>query len=499
LSQYQGYRFAAPDGIGATQVTGVAGVLGDYVQIAVLGQQSADDNSFGVTGIVPNARLRMVNANSTRTDEGQDVANAIYLAGLNVGAGDVVLLDQQTPGPNYPCSTDDQCGLVAIEYDEVVYAAVTWATASGIIVVEAAGNGHQDFDAPEYGDTFNTRTGRPDSGAIIVGAGASPADCKAKSGRPARSRLDFSNYGEFVDIQGWGECSSASRIVAGAAAAYSSAMEATIGTRPTSWQVRQMLVSTGTPQDTTSQKALEGNIGPLPNLLAALALIGTDADTTQPTVTAPVQTIAKGRAGSTVPIRVRWSATDASGIKSYELWRSTNGGNFVRDTTLSPTATAHTYSLTVGKSYRFFVRAYDNAGNASAAKYGPTFTPTVTDDRSGVTYFARGGSWIRESWSQAYMGTLTTLHTGVTGAGGFARYTFTGRDVAYVASLGSNRKSATVKIDGVFFSTVNLHRDVSAGAQIVISKHWATLGKHTIEVSAGALAAIDVDAFVVNK
>ena len=97
------------------------------------------------------------------------------------------------------------------------------------------------------------------------------------------------------------------------------------------------------------------------------------------------------------------------------------------------------------------------------------------------------------------MGTLTTLHTGVTGAGGFARYTFTGRDVAYVASLGSNRKSATVTIDGVFVSRVNLHRDGAAGAQIVISKHWATLGTHTIEVRAGAVAAIDVDAFVVNK
>ena len=331
----------------------------------------------------------------------------------------MILLNHQTPGPNYPCSTDDQCGLVAVEYDEVVYAAITWATASGIVVVESAGNGHQNLDAPEYGDTFNTTTGRPDSGAIIVGGGASPADCEEKSGRPARSRLDSSNYGEFVDAQGWGECSSAAPIVAGAAAAYSSAIEATIGTRPTSWQVRQALVSTGTPQDTTSQNALEGDIGPLPNLLAALALIGTDADITPPTVTAPIQTIATGKAGSTVPIRVRWSATDAGGIKSYELWRSTNGGKFVRDTTVSPTATSRTYLLTVGKSYRFFVRAHDNAGNTSAAEYGPTFTPTVTDDRSCCRYVARGGSWIRESWSQAYMGTLTTLHTGVTGAGGY--------------------------------------------------------------------------------
>jgi hypothetical protein len=447
----------------------------------------------------------VVNANSTRTEEGQDVANAIYLAALNVGAGDVILLEQQTPGPNYPCSIDEQCGLVAAEYDEVVYAAITWATAYGIIVVEAAGNGHQDLDAPEYADTFNPRTGRPDSGAIIVGAGASPADCKEKSGRPARSRLDFSNYGEFVDIQGWGECSSASPIVAGAAAAYSSATEATIGTRPTSWQVRQALVSTGTPQDNTSQDALNGKIGPLPNLLAALALIGTSPDCTRgcglpPTVTAPVQTIAKGKAGSTVPITVSWTVSQTRPSPAYtELWRSTNGGGFVRDTTLPLFARSVTYSLPVGNSYRFLVRGYYYAGS-NAAAYGPTFTPRVTDDRStGVTYFARGGSWTRESWSQAYMGTLSTLKTGVTGSGGFARYTFTGRDVAYVASLRSDRRYATVKIDGIAYSTVNLYRSTSAGAQIVVSKHWATSGPHTIEVSAGALAAIDVDAFVVNK
>ncbi|HTH84943.1 hypothetical protein [Mycobacterium sp.] len=445
----------------------------------------------------------MVNAASTRTDEGQDVANAIYAAALTVGAGDVILLDQQTPRPNYPCSTDDQCGLVAVEYDEVVYAAITWATASGIVVVESAGNGHQNLDAPEYGDTFNTATGRSDSGAIIVGAGASPADCEQKSGRPARSRLNVSNYGEFVDIQGWGECSSAVPIVAGAAAAYSSATEATIGTRPTSWQVRQALVSTGTPQDTTSQNALEGNIGPLPNLLAALALIGTDADITPPTVTAPVQTIAMGKAGSTVPIRVRWSATDAGGIKAYELWRSTNAGKFVRDTTLPPTATSRTYLLTVGKSYRFFVRAHDNAGNTSVAKYGPTFTPTITDDRSGVRYSVLGwGSWKPESSTEAYMGTLTKFYSmqATTRATlGYAWYIFTGRDVAYVASLRSDRTGATVKIDGITYSTVNLYRSTSASAQIVVSKHWATSGTHTIEVGSAGYGWIDVDAFVVNK
>jgi hypothetical protein len=122
--------------------------------------------------------------------------------------------------------------------------------------------------------------------------------------------------------------------------------------------VRSALVSTGTPQDTTSPGALAGKIGPLPNLSAAL-------DTTAPKVTAPVQTLVKAKVGTTAQEKISWSATDASGIDSYELWVSTNGGAFVPDTSLSPTATSVTYALTVGTSYRFFVRAYDNWGNVS--------------------------------------------------------------------------------------------------------------------------------------
>lgn len=42
------------------------------------------------------------------------------------------------------------------------------------------------------------------SGAIIVGAGAPPPDTHGRDHGPDRSRLDFSNYGERVDTQGWG-------------------------------------------------------------------------------------------------------------------------------------------------------------------------------------------------------------------------------------------------------------------------------------------------------
>lgn len=132
-------------------------------------------------------------------------------------------------------------------------------------------------------------------------------------------------------------------------------------------------------------------------------------DTTPPTVTAPIQRIAKGKVSSTVPMNVRWSASDASGVIAYKLWRSTDGGAFVRDRTLPPSATSHNYRLTMGHSYRFLVRAYDEAGNASAPARGPTFTPTVTDDRSCCFYFARGGSWKQELQPGAYNGSVTTL------------------------------------------------------------------------------------------
>lgn len=571
FSGYQGYRFAAPLGIGATSVSGVTGARGDYVSLvdieyswnvnhedlsdaqasgafiangtpndpfpnkyknhgtAVLGELSGDDNGFGVTGIVPNSTLRLVNADNTQTS-GLELASAIYTAAQNVGAGDVILIEQQTPGPNQ-CSVDDQCGLVAVEYEPSFYDAITWATAKGIIVVEPAGNGHQNLDGTEYDSTFN---GRADSGAIIVGAGAARNDYCPQgygSGLPARSRLDFSNYGSFVDVQGWGECvtttgygnasntttaynawytytfggtSSASPIVASAAAAYSSAKEAATGVKPTSKQVRQALVLTGTPQDTTSTGALSGKIGPLPNMKPLLALA---TDITPPTVTAPVQTIASGRLGATAPTTVSWSASDANGIKSYELWVSTNGGAWVRDTKLSPTATSTTYALTVGKSYRFFVRAYDGAGNTSAdsaAAYGPRFTPSVVDDRStDITYYRATGfstsTWKYVTWDQAYNTTLTKS----TRAGEYAHLQFTGRDVAFVASRASNRGYAKVYIDGTLLSTSKLYSTTAAGARIIVSKHFSTAGTHTIDVQtidqSGYPTAIDVDSFVVNK
>jgi len=261
---------------------------------AVLGELVADSNAFGVTGIIYDADLGMVNAYNE--EDYYDLADAIDLARANTAPGDIILIEQQTYGPVGDwCSEPDPYQYVPVEYWQGYFDAIQTATADGRIVVEAAGNGGCDLDNAAYGGLFN-RSVR-DSGATIVGAGAAPG-CTS----PARSRLYFSCYGSRLDVQGWGECvvttgygdlyagtgpneyytdsfsgtSSASPIVAGAAGSIQSAYFACTGSVLAPAGVRQLLVDTGTPQD----MSVAEHIGPLPDLAAALqtGVNATDTD-----------------------------------------------------------------------------------------------------------------------------------------------------------------------------------------------------------------------------
>ena len=259
---------------------------------AVLGELIASENGFGVTGGVPAAGIGMVNA--ARVSGGfctYDLANAIDIAQANLTAGDLILIEQQTPGPDSTCTGagGSQAGLVAVEWVLAYYDSIVSATSDGIIVVEAAGNGSCNYDSGAYGSIFPAN--RPDSGAIIVGAGGSPGGTV-----PAGSRIGFSGHGSRVDLQGYGNnvvttgygnlqsgaqnqwytnffggTSSASPIVTAAAAVLSSVAQQN-GDLLTPMEVRAILKSTGTPQNTSSG-TLIGNIGPLPNLNVALGTI----------------------------------------------------------------------------------------------------------------------------------------------------------------------------------------------------------------------------------
>jgi len=239
---------------------------------AVLGEVVGVDNGKGVVGIAPDVERVF-----TSSIGGTSVANAIDTAQRALRPGDVLLIELQSGGP--------RGRWMPVEYWDDVYDAVHAATTRGVIVIEAAGNGGEDLDHPEYRGRLD-RTKR-DSGAIMVGAGGPPRD-----GFVDRKRLDFSNYGKRVDVQGWGrmvatldygdlqECddvadrhytgrfsgtSSASPIVAGAAVLIQSTARAR-GFQLKPIEMRTLLNATGSPQIDRNND----NIGPRPNLARAL-------------------------------------------------------------------------------------------------------------------------------------------------------------------------------------------------------------------------------------
>lgn len=251
---------------------------------AVLGEMGAHRNAWGVTGIAYGSTLHVVAAH---TDDGLNIPDAITRALGVLAAGDVIVIEQQAMGP------DPDSGLVPAEWDEDVYDAVVTAVGNGVIVCEAAGNGNQNLDDSKFDDDHAPFLSQNDSGAILVGAGAPPGHPEGD-----RARHSFSTFGSTVDLQGWGASvvttgygdrysaegtnlfytasfsgtSSATPMVGGTCAALQGSYKSAYGGRALSpASMRNVLRATGSAQKNGTHPATE-NIGPRPNLAAALPL-----------------------------------------------------------------------------------------------------------------------------------------------------------------------------------------------------------------------------------
>jgi subtilisin family serine protease len=324
----QGYLHDAPNGIGAAAVWGLAGAKGSSITIcdiegnwnrqhedlpsgipllggtviadlgwrnhgtAVLGEMISIPDARGCVGISHQARGAV---HSAVINGVFNTAGAISNAAAQLKKGDVILIELQATGPNG--------NYVAMQYWSDTFAAIKTAVDKGITVVEAAGNGNENFDAAVYNNTGLQK----DSGAIVVGAGVPPTNhvdfdgfgaglpSYASLGVP-RSRIFFSNYGKIVNVQGWGwhvtslgygdaqggasentwytlrfsGTSSASPIVTGAVACLQGRARAKNGAPMTPKKVRDILMTTGTPQQAGPGVPLSQRIGPQPNLVEAM-------------------------------------------------------------------------------------------------------------------------------------------------------------------------------------------------------------------------------------
>ena len=322
----QGYLHSPPNGIGVMELWGIRGAKGKGVTIcdiegnwnykhedlparipllggtlvntidwrnhgtAVLGEMVSRPGVSGTVGIAHEAKAV---THSAVINGVFNTAGAISAGMAKLKAGDVILIELQATGPNGK--------YVAMQYWDDIFSAIRSATQKGITVVEAAGNGDENFDLP----VFNGTGLQKDSGAIVVGAGVPPTNLfdyfafpgfprYSKIGVP-RSRIWFSNYGKIVHVQGWGwhvttlgygdaqggtdekkwythrfsGTSSASPIVTGAVACIQGVAKAKLGVPLPPAKVRDILIKTGTPQQAGPDVPLSQHIGPLPNLVKA--------------------------------------------------------------------------------------------------------------------------------------------------------------------------------------------------------------------------------------
>jgi PKD repeat protein len=303
---------------------------------AVMGVMVAGSNGYGVTGIANQAQI------GYRAASGRSMGSSLTSASMAVGVSGLVLIEMHWQGPSTPstpCSCNpSQCDFIPMEYWQDNFDAIASATANGRIVVEAAGNGATNLDDPIYNGAFNRMV--RDSRAILVGAGNSYQ----------RSPSCFTNYGSRVDMHGWGDSvrtlgygdafnpgdenqyythtfsgtSSASPIVTGAAASIIGVSlvdgQGYGGRTPT--EIRKILRDTGTPQLSDPR-----NIGPLPNLAAAIPRILDRKPVARFTINCPGLTCSAD--GST--------SSDDHGIVSY-AWDWGDG-----TVTGGVAATNHTY------------------------------------------------------------------------------------------------------------------------------------------------------------
>jgi hypothetical protein len=217
---------------------------------------------------------------------------------------------------------------------------------------------------------------------------------------------------------------------------------------------------------------------------------------------------------STVPVKLTWSATDntgGSGIASYQLQQSVNGGAYTNIALPSATATTISPSLAPGtNTYRYRVAAKDNAGNLSAWATGPSFKVSAFQESSSA--IVDTGSWTTAALSGAYGGSVQ--YAGALGKNATFTVPAGSKNVEWVSYRG-NRGKAQVWLDGVQqdanpnvtgIQPFDLYSSTVQARKVIFSKAVSSTTSHKVEVrvlgkknASSTSTRVDIDAFVTTS
>ena len=249
-------------------------------------------------------------------------------------------------------------------------------------------------------------------------------------------------------------------------------------------------------------------------------LSGDARDASAPVVQGPAASITVGGrmnlAASSVPVTVKATASDTSGVASMQLEQTVDAGRTWTAVSPAPVFTASgtgastiaSLDLATSSTYQFRARATDasSPANTSAPVTSPTYRMSVVDDNAGTPRFQ--GSWSTEkSTVGAFANTLHAATAPQAGKSNTATLTFTGTEVALMSTLGRDRGQLTISVDGGASQTIDLYSASANPTRAVIVASVAGLpaGSHTVTVNvlatrntASSGTRVDVDAFIVK-
>jgi hypothetical protein len=277
------------------------------------------------------------------------------------------------------------------------------------------------------------------------------------------------------------------------------------------YDIHTSTLANGTHSITVKATDAAGNTGP------ASSALSVKIDTTPPglpgtpthSLLAPSRLLSSALPG-TIPVRLAWSAatdnTGGSGIATYQLQQSANGGTFTNVGQPSAT-TSLRHDLAPGTStYRFQVSATDKAGNASTTFQPgpPAFKVSAFQESTSSPTLVDTGTWTTAALSGAYGGSVQ--HASSAGSKVTFSVATNTKNVAWVSTKASNRGKAQVCVDpgtvAQSCTTVDLYSASTQLRSVVFSKAVNPATSHKVEVrvlgqkhTSSTGMRVDVDAF----